>query len=291
MRGYRICGIVFVIMSGCTLRTEPLAGIDAGGDVADLQARIAALEAAEDCPRVVLRDGTRRSYLVDRSTAGVTRCSAGMDEMVRVGDFWVDRYEGSVCCSRAGVTPSRQLSWFQAAQACALAGKHLCSNQEWQIAAAGTNDPGAFDGLTGSACNTSGAMTRRTGAGGGDPGGTASCVSMWGSEDAIGNAEEWVTWWQGEAGKSGSSTFWPATPYHDDAYIHGGVEPSPGYLTSGSTLVRSGPGATDRLRLPAAAIRGGYAGAGTQAGAFRTVLDNAPTVTDVNIGFRCCYSR
>jgi hypothetical protein len=36
--------------------------------------------------------------------------------------------------SIAGVTPSRYLTWFHAAAACANAGKRLLTNQEWQVA-------------------------------------------------------------------------------------------------------------------------------------------------------------
>jgi len=47
-----------------------------------------------------------------------------------------------------GVVPSRCVTWFQAQQACALSGKRLPTNAEWQLAATGTPDPGADDGST-----------------------------------------------------------------------------------------------------------------------------------------------
>jgi hypothetical protein len=42
--------------------------------------------------------------------------------------------------SVAGVLPSTCFTWLQASQACALSGKRLATNREWQDAAAGTPD-------------------------------------------------------------------------------------------------------------------------------------------------------
>ena len=42
--------------------------------------------------------------------------------------------------SIAGVTPSRYITWFQAAAAARNSGKRLPTNQEWQVAALGTPD-------------------------------------------------------------------------------------------------------------------------------------------------------
>src|SRR4051812_31947841 len=55
--------------------------------------------------------------------------------------------------SIAGVTPAHSLTWFQAAAACANAGKRLLTNTEWQVAALGTTDPGTDNGSTD--CNVS----------------------------------------------------------------------------------------------------------------------------------------
>ncbi len=103
------------------------------------------------------------------------------DMMVRVGPLCVDRFEASVwntalaggtqlgagtddypcldtgndCSegaafpiyarSETGVTPASVITWFQAQQACANVGTRLLTNAEWQMAAAGTPDPGATD--------------------------------------------------------------------------------------------------------------------------------------------------
>ena len=51
---------------------------------------------------------------------------------------------GVYAVSIAGVFPARA-TWFQADQACALAGKRLPTSYEWQVATAGTPDPGDTD--------------------------------------------------------------------------------------------------------------------------------------------------
>jgi len=99
-------------------------------------------------------------------------CKKGPDYLVKVGDFWIDKYEMVVsstsscvgpypttytgfnntnnwatllyACSIAAsptptfVFPSTGLTYYQAQQACTNSGKHLCTNAEWQAAASGT---------------------------------------------------------------------------------------------------------------------------------------------------------
>jgi sulfatase-modifying factor enzyme 1 len=81
--------------------------------------------------------------------------------------------------SLPGVTPSRFITWFQAAAACTNSGKRLLTNSEWQVAALATPD---------------GAPCIVTGAGPG-PTGTPACVSEWGAFDMVGNVAEWVADW------------------------------------------------------------------------------------------------
>jgi len=93
-----------------------------------------------------------------------------------------------------GVKPSACITWFQANQACALAGKRLVRNDEWQRAAAGTPDPGeADDGST--TCVTYSAVPAKTGS-------RSTCKSSWGVFDMIGNVEEWVADWSDLAANS-----------------------------------------------------------------------------------------
>ena len=144
------------------------------------------------------------------------------DDMVASGSICIDKYEASVwdapsggsqidpstsCaldgsdCSKdstagtgtpiyaqsvVGVTPTAQVTWYQAAQACANVGKRLPTTAEWQAAASGTVDPGLnTDPAAG--CNTASASgVSLTGASG------DLCKSDAGAFDMIGNLWEWT---------------------------------------------------------------------------------------------------
>jgi eukaryotic-like serine/threonine-protein kinase len=84
--------------------------------------------------------------------------------------------------------PSANITWFQAQEACANAGKRLPTNAEWQVGANGTPDPGPDNGTTD--CNTASAdgVASLTGARG-------SCTSARGAFDMVGNLAEWVADW------------------------------------------------------------------------------------------------
>ena len=158
---------------------------------------------------------------VDALEAGPLRpCPA---DMVTVGNFCIDRYEATVfaaasctgtrygassydypagfspngnvtttlyACSVPGVVPSASISWFQAQQACAASGKRLCSNDEWQAAAAGTPDDTA-------SCNLDTAGTV------GNTDARPACVSRFGALNMVGNLWEWVTAWVSATGWNG----------------------------------------------------------------------------------------
>jgi hypothetical protein len=78
-----------------------------------------------------------------------------------------------------GVVPSRYVTWFQAAAACANSGKRLLTNAEWQVAALGTPD----------------SLPCVLGASAPGPTGTPACVSERGVFDMVGNVSEWVADW------------------------------------------------------------------------------------------------
>lgn len=163
--------------------------------------------------------------------------------------------------SVAGVFPTGCVTWFQAEQACALSGKRLLTNQEWQRAAAGTPDPGTDDG--GTDCNVGGLnVPLNTGA-------RAKCVSNWGAFDMVGNVEEWVADWVPQ------STSCPGWGTFSDDYM----------CLSGASTTATGPGAL---------VRGGLFTSFTEAGVFaldpgplRLPIGNSPAVNRRGLGFRC----
>ena len=106
---------------------------------------------------------------------------------------------GVYAVSVPGVLPSTSLTWFQADQACALSGKRLPTSYEWQVATAGTPDPGDADNGT-TSCATNGVSPVLTGA-------RSVCVSAWGVHDTIGSVGEWVADWHEENFLSQCSTF------------------------------------------------------------------------------------
>jgi formylglycine-generating enzyme required for sulfatase activity len=194
-------------------------------------------------------------------------------------------------CSVAGVPPSRFATWFQAQQACVASGKRLCSNEEWQAAAAGTRDPGAWPGASGTCtstppavgrCNTCSTAPRNTGQAGSVAGGADDCVSAHGAEDMIGNVTEWVAWW-GQVGLhwqtgDGQQGTWPADYGSDGTWNMDGRVGHVWPWTNG---------------LPAAANRGGFWHYGTAEGTFDFNLSVGPGYrTDLSLfGFRCCRMR
>jgi formylglycine-generating enzyme required for sulfatase activity len=160
---------------------------------------------------------------------------------------------GVYAVSVAGVLPSTCLSWFQAEQACALAGKRLVTNEEWQRAVAGTVDPGLGDDGA-STCVTNNEVAPSP------TGSRAGCVSNWGVFDMVGNVWEWVADWDEL----------PAMPCAS--------------WLAGDWGCLGGTGASSDD--PAAVIRGGYWPDGNFAGVFATWAARADVAFD-SVGFRC----
>lgn len=264
-------------------------------------ARYADRVGAADCPTGYERDAT---------STGITVCRKGDDEVVRVGRgasaFWIDRYEASVwqnadgtgtqygagsapnypstfpvngqgvtqvyAYSRTGVAASALTTWFQADGACRASGKRLPSRNEWLAAARGTPDPGASPGTAGS-CVTMGAP-RVTGM-------STSCSSMWGAQDMIGNLAEWTDEWFAGNGSTtpinGGLSRWPSEYNMDGTW-------------NVNSAVDSGGGGV-AIGIPSAAIRGGAADYGVQAGVFALALNHGPAYWAVDVGFRCVIPR
>jgi hypothetical protein len=250
-----------------------------------------------------------------------------VDEMVKVGDSWIDRYEAWVCagdlgcdpgydvdgtgtciprggvskttasiaCSTAGRGPTVRATWFQAAQMCANAGKRLCTNAEWQTAVSGTPDPG--DGVTIpggraalDACNVASNPGRVPNASAsGRPANTGAHADCVSRFGAYDMIGNVSEWIADwwEAGPQWTTTDGAPAPTH--AGSGGGPWP-PGYGDD-MTLNLDGQafsGSQWTPGLPAAGLRGGHWDIGTDAGAFALHLDSGPSLVSTNIGARCC---
>ncbi len=207
---------------------------------------------------------------------GCSPSVAGTGTMVKAGSVCIDKYEASVWSSPTGgtqygvngvddypcnnngqdcdniyarsvpgVEPSGEITWFQAQQALANSGKRLPTNAEWQMAVAGTPDPGTDNGT--SDCN----VTLQGFPNGPDPvntGSRSACVSNWGANDMVGNQWEWVADWDEQA-EGGACTNWPAS-----------------YGTDLSCIGRGSGEASNGL--PGAIIRGGSFDSSASAGPF-----------------------
>ena len=126
--------------------------------------------------------------------------------------------------------PSAHITWFQAQEACANAGKRLPTSAEWQGGANGTPDPGPDNGTAD--CNTaSDGSATLTGA-------RTSCVSARGAFDMVGNLAEWVADWVPQ------STMCPgwASFSNDDMCLAGAstTQNSPGALVRGGAFASLG---------------------------------------------------
>lgn len=224
------------------------------------------------------------------------------DIMVKTGTYWTDKYEsriinvsvptwqdnddntvmtptdGDIRGNGQGIPPtwmafsqkdrgSTGMSWFVAQKAALNTGKRLLTNAEWQGAAAGTVRTDAT-GMT---------VNGETWAAVAD-----QDVSMFGAVGMAGSLWEWVADW-GQYGR-------------DMAIAQGGTrDQGAGYgndytwsingeaYTSNSSIGGGGW----QTGLPAALIRGGSWGNGTNAGVFAFTAYNAPSGWNWNVGVRC----
>lgn len=235
------------------------------------------------------------------------------DIMVRVGRAWVDKYESRLidvssstptwiddperggppqvgdnhpgngfavpttwlAVSQPG-QPTTGISWFVATRAAANAGKRLVTNEEWQLAAAGTARSDAT-GMRPDGETWQQVLDRD--------------ISHLGVVGCVGSVWEWTQAW-GQYGQhydgapepwldwpgAGSFHEWDAqwSGYGDDYLINVAGraftrQDSPRYATG----------------LPVALVRGGSWGDHHRAGVFAVVADGAPSYYGKEVGFRC----
>jgi formylglycine-generating enzyme required for sulfatase activity len=124
--------------------------------------------------------------LTELSAGGATQLGVRGDDYGPCGDNGQKCADDIYAVSLPSEVPAAYITWFQAQEACANAGKRLPTSAEWQVGANGTPDPGPDDGTTD--CNTETGATFPTGA-------RSSCVSARGAFDMVGNLAEWVADW------------------------------------------------------------------------------------------------
>jgi hypothetical protein len=167
------------------------------------------------------------------TAGGATQLGTASDDYAPCTDDGQNCTNDIYAVSLPGVTPSSRITWFQAQEACANAGKRLPTSAEWQVGANGTPDPGPDNGTTD--CNTfSSFMAEPTGS-------RSSCVSARGAYDMVGNLYEWVADW---VPRSTACPGWAGFS-NDDMCL------------SGASTTDNGPGAL---------LRGGSFNSGTNAG-------------------------
>jgi formylglycine-generating enzyme required for sulfatase activity len=226
--------------------------------------------------RLIRRVQRGKASLADLTEGGAAQVGAiPMDTCTGVeygpsfppdGNWTSPRYAVSV----PGVPPSTCLSWFQANQACRLAGKRLVPNDDWQAAAAGTPDPGSEDdGET--TCATNSAFAANTGS-------RSACVSRWGAHDMAGNVWEWVGDWMNAAT---GCTSWDEGHGSDMSCVGLVPAPPPEPVGVPRELVSFDP------NLPGGIIRGGNYATGTRNGIFAIYAAVNPSNISRSTGFRC----
>ena len=130
---------------------------------------------------------TYEASVWDSAAGGGTQYGDGTDDYPCLDDA-SDCGDGAAspiyALSQAGVNPSVEITWYQAAQACANVGKRLPTTAEWQMAASGTPSGLNVDPTLG--CNTDSGAVSATGTAG------AACQSTAGASDMVGNVFELV---------------------------------------------------------------------------------------------------
>ncbi len=190
----------------------------------------------------------------DLTAGGATQLGTADDDFAPCLDNGQNCTNDIYAVSLPGVLPSANITWFQALEACANAGKRLPTNAEWQVAANGSPDPGPDNGTTDCNSGNTGSASLT--------GSRSSCVSARGAFDMVGNLAEWVAEW---VPASANCPNWGS--FSDDAMC----------LSGASTT----------LNFPAALVRGGGFDLVSRSTAGPLSVVEAPPSESGLIGFRC----
>lgn len=225
------------------LQQRQISSLDCkGNDASDIMVRVG--NVCVDKYEASVWDATGSSQIT-----GTLPCSVNGSNCSATDNTGADNTNAIYARSVSGVTPTARITWYQAAQACANAGKRLLTNAEWQVAAAGTPKTG---------CNNTNVGLGATGA-------SSACISNWGVNDMAGNLTEWVAEWIQGNGAAASANQGAA---FDNEINYGVNEPS---KAAGSGTL-------------AAVYRGGGFGGG---GIYRFHASLSPKDSADSIGFRC----
>jgi formylglycine-generating enzyme required for sulfatase activity len=194
-----------------------------------------------------------RATQADLMAGGATDLGTGSDDYAPCTENGQNCASDIYAVSLPSVIPAAFITWFQAEEACANAGKRLPTSAEWQIGANGTPDPGPDNRTTD--CNSDTGSVTLTGA-------RSSCVSARGAFDMVGNLDEWVADW---------------VPLSTVCSDWGGLSDDLMCLFGASTA-GGGPGAL---------LRGGDFRTRSSAGPLAVVGSGGPFNSRVFIGFRC----
>ena len=139
-------------------------------------------KAGDRCGRSM--EERREFYEIERATAA-SPCPEEMD-YVSIGstNYCIDRYEWP---NRKGMVPLSYVSFYQATDSCFVAGKRLCSSEEWSLACSG---PYGWKYPYGQNYERHACVTHDTSAR--SSGSKPECRAYFGSFDMSGNLLEWT---------------------------------------------------------------------------------------------------
>lgn len=195
-----------------------------------------------------------RATRADLAAGGATQLGTATDDYAPCRDDGQNCVHDIYAVSLPAQVPSANITWFQAQEACANAGKRLPTSAEWQVGANGTPDPGPDDLVT--TCNTGGDGAPTP------TGSRSACVSNRGAFDMVGNLVEWVADWVPR------STQCPGWAELSDDFM----------CLAGASTTADGPGAL---------LRGGSFVGGASNGPLMVLGTLPPSHSVDSVGFRC----